>query len=554
MKAACALLAALLCAPASAAGPGAPPPAAFGNDHDDPRTAYPSPAPADVPACTVEVLHHAFDSFEPARAGIDAARRCPGPWHRIVLRIDGSVKGRQYDRIGHVSVGGVTVFRTSSPEPSREGIAWQVEKDVSAYASLFTAPQPVEMHLGNVVNDTHTGVFDVRLRLQFYPADAAHPPAPSADLVLPLQDLRQDGPDTVGAASLPANAERVVAEVYATGSGGGCEEFWYFAVDAEQVWCRAPQGPYREVQVLIDGRVAGVAAPYPHIYTGGWSNPFLWYAIPAPRAFDIAPIRYELTPFLALFGDGKPHEVRLRVAGLAADAKGWTLMPNLQVWRDAGSRRVVARLLETDPGTTTVDGELETLDRRQPRLRQRWQRRFLARGEARTSHGVVQTTVERAIEGDVHHRWTAQEHEDDEGDHALLGEWRDSETVVRRPSRGAASTERNDHRFGLDGTLQTRPVDGKPRLTTALDLHDQATQVRDGAWTRTRDRFVGTASYTGQVPREQRNATADTRQSWRREDSAGGCAERRIENRNGRFVVDERGCLPASLPRDMQSP
>ena len=50
--------------------------------------------------------------------------------------------------------------------------------------------------------------------------------------------------------------------------------------------------------MLLDGKVAGIAAPYPHIYTGGWSNPFLWYAQPAPRAFDIQPITL------------RPHAVR----------------------------------------------------------------------------------------------------------------------------------------------------------------------------------------------------------------------------------------------------
>src|SRR5687768_7569287 len=122
------------------------PPRQFGSDHDDPRTAYPSPVPQGMQACIVEVLHHGFNNFDPAKARIDAAKQCPGPWHRIVLRLEGAVKGRQYDRIGHFEVGGVTIFRTSSPEPSRDGIEWRVEKDVTSYAPLFARPRDAEMH------------------------------------------------------------------------------------------------------------------------------------------------------------------------------------------------------------------------------------------------------------------------------------------------------------------------------------------------------------------------------------------------------------------------
>ncbi len=529
-------------------------PARFGNDHDDPRTAYPPVAQDARKPCTVQVLRHAFDSFEPARAQLDAAKRCPGPWSRIVLRIEGQVKGRQYDRIGHASVGGVTVFRTSTPEPSREGIAWQVEKDVSAYAPLFAGAQPVELHVGNVVDEVHTGVFDIALRFDFYPADAAHPAIDAADQVLALQDLREDGQDTIGRATIPANTERLLAEVYATGSGGGCEEFWYFATNADGYWCHGSQGPYREVQVLIDGKLAGIAAPYPHIYTGGWSNPFLWYAIPAPRAFDIHPIRYELTPFIGLLNDGKPHEIRFRVAGLDAGREGWKLMPNLQVWRDAGSQRVSARLLQAEAGEAAFGGDLDTHDPQHQRMLRRWQRRFLARGVVRTSHGAVETTVERALDGDVHHRWTAKE----DGDDHLLAEWRDHETIVRKPARGEATTTTLDQRFGLDGSLATHPREGKPRLTTTLDIHDDTrhtrTQAGNTAWTQTRDRFTGTASYTGDVPREQRDATAHTQQRYRIESSDGACFERRIENRNGRFVADQTGCAQPSPAKDAHLP
>jgi hypothetical protein len=50
--------------------------------------------------------------------------------------------------------------------------------------------------------------------------------------------------------------------VYATGSGGGCQEYWYLTVpDAAPYSCKAADGPYREVQIKVDGQLAGIAAP-----------------------------------------------------------------------------------------------------------------------------------------------------------------------------------------------------------------------------------------------------------------------------------------------------
>lgn len=359
--------------------------------------------------------------------------------------------------------------------------------------------------------------------------------------MLALDTLHEDGQDTAGNLTLTPDTERLLAEVYATGSGGGCEEFWYFATTADGYWCHASHGPYREVQVLVDGRVAGIAAPYPHIYTGGWSNPFLWYAIPAPRAFDIAPIRYELTPFIGLLNDGKPHEIRFRVLGLEAGREGWKLMPNVQVWRDPSGKRVSARLLQAEAGEVMRDGDLDAHDPQQQRVLYRWQRRFLARDEVKSSRGIVQTTVERSLEGDLHHRWTR----DEDGDDHLLAEWRDLETITRTPKGGSASSDTLDQRFGLDGSLVTAKVEGKPRLTTTLDIHDDGKRTRtdaDGTHSaQTRDRFTGSAAYTSGVPREQRNAIVQSRQVWRHEDDV-GCQQRSIATVNGYFVEDASGC------------
>ena len=541
------LLLSALCLPPVAFA--ADPPTEFGSDHDDPRTAYPAVPRPQTPACSIAIVDHGFTSFDPATATFDATKSCPGPWHKIVLELDGEVKGRQYDRIGHIAIGGVTVLRTSSPEPSRDGIAWHVEKDVSAYAPLFAAGvQPVEMHLGNVVNETYTGIFQIKAKLLFYRADARHPAAKTADSVAPLAGLHEDGMDKVGTLTLPANAERLVTEVHATGSGGGCEEFWYFAAPdaAKDYWCKAPQGPYREVQVLIDGVVAGIAAPYPHIYTGGCSNPFLWYAIPAPRTFDMRPLRFELTPFIGAINDGKPHEIRLKVLGVPAGKEGWALQPSVQVWRDAGSKRTQGRLLKTDLSALELSHPLEAGSDGDTRLTVRARRGFAASGELRTSHGVVVTRVERMLGLDVEHAWTAEE----DGNDRLRAEWTDGESIERSSDRQAGQVALTTLRYSLDGGIATAMENGNPRLTTTLRIRDDA-EVRDEAagkptWRESHDVFEGGASYTAKVPREQRRATASTRQEYRYRDDTGACFARVITANNGRFAPDVEGCGDAA--------
>lgn len=560
-----------------AAASAAEPPKSFGSDHDDPRTAYLSPVPEG--ANTVEVLHHGFDSFEPARAKIDAAKQCPGPWQKVVLRLDGAVKGRQYDRIGNVAVGGVTIFRTSSPEPSRDGIEWHVEKDVTSYAPLFAQPNDAEMFLGNVVDKTYTGIFDVRLRLQFFRADRKHPAARTADIVMPLDGLREEGADTVGKIAIPANSERLLAEVYATGSGGGCEEFWYYAVPLEGYWCRNPQGPYREVQVLLDGRVAGIAAPYPHIYTGGWSNPTLWYTIPAPRTFDIQPVRYDLTPFIGVLNDGKAHEMRLHVAGVPEGREGWKLLPNLQIWRDAGVQRTNAKLLQAELGELAQELHLDNTVADDQSLHFTGTRRFVARGVVQGSKGEVETTVERTLASDVHHRWGSM----DDNDDRMVTDWRDRSVVSRRQSgdvgsghvdSGQVDSETVEQNFGFEGGIGQVPLEagssaGKPgektdasektdpkvRLTTDIHIHDDTDSVyaRDGkprSAQHVRDHFTGSASYNLGVPRDQRNAVANTRETYHI-DEDGRCRQRVIASSNGVFTRDEmNGCAQDKNEQD----
>ncbi|MFF9090214.1 peptide-N4-asparagine amidase [Streptomyces sp. NPDC014991] len=539
MLAGAALLASALLGTGTPAAQAAAVPAEFGADWHDPVTAAP---PVDRPhtrSCQVTLADVRFRDFTPYRSAYAPPEGCGDRWSKVVLRLDGQVKGRQYDRLGYLHVGGVEVLRTSTPEPSPEGIEWHVEKDVTRYSDTFLRARDVEMLIGNVVDDTYTGVIDVHVTLTFY---TGRPATPAPDRVLTLADT-SDGTSL----TTPRNSERIVAEVYATGSGGGCEEFWYLTVaDPASYSCKADHGPYREVQIKVDGRLAGIAAPYPNVWTGGWSNPFLWYVLPAPRAFDVRPIEYDLTPFAGLLDDGRPHRVEVSVVGVPAGQAGWSAPVNVLVWQDAHRARLTGALT-TDNATGLADPSVYTPGA-QNRVRTEAGHRLTVSGYLDTSHGRVTTTVTRTLANSSVHRWT-----DDETTDGLDATWTDDETVTVTDGgsgrgRGAGAGHgpgrtRHTHRtYTVDGATT---LGADSRLRTVLTLGDRASAVvREGrrtAWSLLDDTYSGDAAYTTDVPRDQRHAVGTSTERYRLL-GPDGCHDRSLTTVQGVLTQDRSRC------------
>ncbi|MFJ8717326.1 peptide-N4-asparagine amidase [Streptomyces violaceus] len=491
-------------------------PAEFGSDWHDPVTAAPPVGRPAGASCEVTVAQAQFRDFTPYRGTYTPPGDCGDRWSKVVLRLDGKVKGRQYDRLGYLRVGGVEIFRTSTPQPSPDGIEWSVEKDVTRYSDTFRGRQDVEMLIGNVVDDTYTGVLDVKVTLTFY---QGRPDGRSPDRVLALDDD--------SALTTPRNSERIVAEVYATGSGGGCEEYWYLSVpDPAPYSCKAGRGPYREVQIRVDGRLAGIATPFPTVWTGGWSNPFLWYVIPGPRAFDIKPITYDLTPFAGLLNDGRPHRVEVSVVGVPEGQAGWSTPVNVLVWQDERRAHVTGKL------TVHREGDLTDSSDHTPgsehRVDTEGAHRLTVAGYVDTSHGRVTTTVGRSLAHTSEHRWT-----DGETSDGLEATWADDEAVTVH-GRGPARSTRTHRVYTMDGTTTLGAGD---RLRTVLTLGDRATTVesrggRRTAWSRLDDSYTGDATYTANVPRDQRHAVGTTSERYRLYGSH-GCYDRTLTTVQG---------------------
>lgn len=534
-------------APGSAApGPvSVTPPAEYAPSWDDPRTPEPPVAVPGTRHCTVRIVEHAFDDFDVYQRAFTPPPGCSGPWSKVVMRLDGAVAGRQFDRLGYLDVGGVRMLTLSTPEPSPTGIRWHVEKDVSDLIPLLRSPQPVAMQIGNVVDETYTGIFDVTVELDFYVTGRGAPAATTADTVLGLADPARDGTDLVGSLTLPRNSTKLVAEVFATGSGGGCEEFWDTSAPASTGYSCADGLPYREVDVTIDGRLAGIAAPYPVIYTGGWSNPFLWYTVPSPKAFEIPALGYDLTPWLARLNDGRPHDVRISVIGLPEGQSGWTLAPRFKAWRDPVKRVVTGTVSSFVTAPPRIDSVVSGAAGQAGRVDLDGSRTFHARGTLNTSAGPVTTTVERTLENTSAHTWTAGEADD-----VLDATWRDRQTVTAQRPHQPATVERVERRYAKHGILGFHPHAGIPEaydVTGDIDITWAETAQRTrGDVTLSRrsetSRYAGEAAWIYGVPREERQATADTRaRSIVTEFVTGKGSttyDRRLRAVNGVFVTD----------------
>ena len=101
--------------------------------------------------------------------------------------------------------------------------------------------------------------------------------------------------------------------------------------------------PFREIQVLIDGELAGVAWPFPVIFTGG-IVPGFWRPVVGIDAFDLRENEIDITPWLPVLSDGRDHTYEIRVMGITDDGRGygtlttvgsyWIVSGKLFLWLD----------------------------------------------------------------------------------------------------------------------------------------------------------------------------------------------------------------------------
>ncbi|KAK2768838.1 hypothetical protein FQN54_000698 [Arachnomyces sp. PD_36] len=248
-------------------------------------------------------------------------------FNSVTINLTVTSKGRQFDRLGLMYLGDIEVFRTSTAEPTTDGIVWTYIKQMSQYNSLWKEKQKLIFDLGNLIDDTYTAPFDVTLTASF---SWVSKPATTAKTILPIsaQKARKDSPSAFNVPAdnatvshkIPVDTSRAVVSISACGQA--TEEFWYSNVLSKDKFAFNETtgelngfSSFREVQLLIDGDLAGVVWPSPVVFTGGIA-PGFWRPVVDAEAFDLREPEIDISPFLPILTDGKPHTFEIIVAGL----------------------------------------------------------------------------------------------------------------------------------------------------------------------------------------------------------------------------------------------
>lgn len=168
----------------------------------------------------------------------------------------------------------------------------------------------------------------------------------------------------------PRNVARAVFSLSATGQAD--EEFWWSNVLQSNIatyQASANQSlpgysPFREVQVYVDGQLAGVQWPFPVVFTGGVS-PSFWTPMVGTDAFDLKETEIDISPWLGVLCDGKSHNFSMNVVGLDDDGgtsaklstgvgSNWQLTGKVFIWLDTNGSVTTGAAPTVDGATPTI--------------------------------------------------------------------------------------------------------------------------------------------------------------------------------------------------------
>ena len=279
--------------------------------------------PATTPCSVALLTNQEFADFSNKPITFAPPSGCAGPWAKVVFSADFTVTaGRQFDRTAKFFLGGANIYFGTTSEPrSTLSPSWHVERDLTDLSALFHSRQTGQAILGNFVGTdsgtVYNGIIYANARLDFYPANSTDPaPAvPNQVLAFPSNDTNRvstTADRSTGTFAFPRNLQRLYLDVISQSQSS--DEFWYTCVpsDVAGELENCGNSAFRETDVFVDGKPAGVAPVYPWIYTGG-IDPYLWEPIPGIQTLDLKPYRVDLTPFAGLLADGKQHSVSVGV-------------------------------------------------------------------------------------------------------------------------------------------------------------------------------------------------------------------------------------------------
>ncbi len=287
----------------------------------NPSTAEPPVTRPTTKPCTVTLFsNEAFNDYSAHPLSFTPPAACPGPWAKVVLTADFTVTaGRQYDRTASLYLGNANIFYGTTAEPrSTLAPSWHVERDLTDLSPLFKTAQTGQAIIYNIFNSTYNGGIYATAQLQFYPADLKNLPSVVPSVVIPVSgtnspyELDTTASQLTTTFTAPRNTEKAYLDVIAQSQSQ--DEFWYLSAPNNVANELETYGntAFRETEIAIDGKPAGVAPVSPWIYTGG-IDPYLWEPITGVQTLNFKPYRFDLTPFAGVLADGAPHTVTLSV-------------------------------------------------------------------------------------------------------------------------------------------------------------------------------------------------------------------------------------------------
>ncbi|KAI1406950.1 hypothetical protein F5Y13DRAFT_176085 [Hypoxylon sp. FL1857] len=341
------------------------------------QAATPPRSTFDEPACRQVLFEHSFGNSygAPYVGSYSPPSECD--FTTAIFNLSVVSSGRQFDRLATLWLGDVEVWRTSTAMPTQSGIHWSFQKDMTIWHPLLTQSQKIIFDLGNLIDgDRYTGYFNVTLEALYYndqykagfhPASHIYPVSTLSSTNNTTSLFSLPGDSGLVNLTLPRNARNAVVSV--TASGNGEEEFWFTNVPTEYIntfpgnegWLYG-YSPFREVQVFIDGQLAGVSWPFPILFTGG-VDPGAWRPIVGIDAFELPSFEIDITPWLGLLTDGQDHTVQLRVVGFDTSAEdgigsvgeNWWVSGSIFVWLDDAVEQTVARNFRSDVTEASFD-------------------------------------------------------------------------------------------------------------------------------------------------------------------------------------------------------
>ena len=372
--------------------------------YENPITAAPSLVPPTTTSCTVTLAQsqpfpvpggNGYDT--PLTGTLNPPSSCPSPWSMIVLNFTGSVTGRQFDREAMIWISNAMIYMGTTPEPTPAGITWHAIKDVSQYSPLLNQPATFTVQVPNLVNNRFTGTIYITATLTFYQTSPTFPAANHPDMIVPLSGsflfLFGRTPVFPRPVTLPTNPDRVYLEMWA--KGNSCDEFWY--ASQPDAYANANGlcggGAFREIQVSIDGRLAGVVWPFPYVFTGG-INPYLWRPIPAVDAFNEPPYLVDLTPFIGMLADGQPHTISFNVVN---NGFYWQIDGNLLVYRDPVLTTTTGKLTSYQISASATQSVAQTINANSALFSFTSSRSLAITGYVDTSQGRVTTSITQSF-------------------------------------------------------------------------------------------------------------------------------------------------------------